>query len=611
MSSVEKRLCDDLKISSVTVSNWVKTGFIPPTQNINTDEKYKNVINKITTSQKLISRANRNFSKNKFTTYLGIQDENRKLLLHSLIDEFEKSSLSIEQGVLAICYKQLTDNGFLKSENKIKNSIDNWLLNFPLERTIIIKSIFEKFFIPNCDDDIIGAFYQSIQNVSQKSNRGGFYTPAELLQKIKFAPEKTVYDPCCGSGSLFLNTLSKNHNTAKIYASDIDSIALKICHVNLTLFFNNPNIECHFFFNSILESKNDLLKTSEHFDCIITNPPWGIKFNIQEKQILKQTFPQLKTTESFSIALHNSLDMLSKNSKLYFFLPYSFLNVASHRKIRKEIISQKNDIYIKLLGRAFKGVMSEAILLKIDLSTKREQITIEDKNGLIYSLDKEKIKKPDFLIEAENSEFSEKIITQIYRIPHSTLKNNADFALGIVTGNNKKYLLPTKNENTEPIFKGCDILPFKIKQESIYIKFTPEKFQQVANEKLYRSKKIVYRFINSRLVCAIDTKNCLLLNSANLFIPKNKYPFETILCLFNSSIYNFIFQKKFHSTKILRKHLESLPLPTFSEEIHTELKRLYNKFVVEKFIQSELDEKIAKLFNLSNNELKYIVSEVK
>ena len=197
------------------------------------------------------------------------------------------------------------------------------------------------------------------------------------------------------------------------------------------------------------------------------------------------------------------------------------------------------------------------------------------------------------------------------KIQNSTLKDNATFALGIVTGNNKKYLLQTKIENSEPIFKGCDIFPFKMDQEKMYIQFTPEIFQQVAKEAFYRSKKIVYRFINSRLVCAIDTKNFLLLNSANLFIPKNNYPFETIVCLFNSNIYNFVFQKKFHSTKVLRNHLESLPLPEFSNETHKELKKLHDKFVDGEFIQSELDKKIATLFNFSNEELKYILSEVK
>jgi len=55
--------------------------------------------------------------------------------------------------------------------------------------------------------------------------------------------------------------------------------------------------------------------------------------------------------------------MLKKNGELFFFLPHSFLNVATHRNIRNYVFTGNNKIVIKLLGNAFKGVLSESVLI--------------------------------------------------------------------------------------------------------------------------------------------------------------------------------------------------------------------------------------------------------
>ena len=95
-----------------------------------------------------------------------------------------------------------------------------------------IKNFFIRYEIPNLDDNILGAFYQSIQSVSQKSHKGSYYTPSELLTEIKIPPEKTILDPCCGSGGILLNVLDKTHNSTKIFARDIDETVLKMCFIN-------------------------------------------------------------------------------------------------------------------------------------------------------------------------------------------------------------------------------------------------------------------------------------------------------------------------------------------------------------------------------------------
>jgi hypothetical protein len=195
------------------------------------------------------------------------------------------------------------------------------------------------------------------------------------------------------------------------------------------------------------------------------------------------------------------------------------------------------------------------------------------------------------------------------------LADNAVFALGIVTGNNGKYIVNTKNGNVEPIYRGKDIQAYIFSEPECFIDFKPELYQQVAPVGYYRQKKIVYRFISDKLVCLYDTGSALLLNSANIVI-STVYPMETIVCLFNSPIYSYIYQKKYHSRKVLKSHLQSLPLPLFSEQTHRLFSGFHHEITTHPIskaleMQKEIDKYICKWFSISDKEYNYIEAVAK
>ena len=431
------------------------------------------------------------------------------------------------------------------------------------------------------------------------------YTPSEILTSIKIPENAKVLDPCCGSGSILINTLSKNHNPSNIYAFDIDEAALLICHINLILFFNNADISPHIQKQDLIFSDNmDLLsKDNGKYDFIVTNPPWGSKLTKAEKDILLHDYSLLGTTEVFSIALYNSLKKLSENGSLNFFLPESILNVSTHKNIRKFLLNSHRNIEILPLGMAFKGVQSECILLKLSEIIKGDTQIIVEK-GSRYKLNSKNITAPDYLIPYNVSENDDVILSKIYSAKSVKLSYDTKFALGIVTGDNKKYIHYTKGVNDEPVFRGKDILPYKLKSPETFINFTPEIFQQVAPIEMYRSKKIVYKFISDKIVCAIDC-NSLVLNSANVII-SNDYPMEILVCLFNSPIYTFIYQKKFKSKKVLKQHFQDFPLPVLSNELNKSFCDVYSDIFAGKSNQENADKLICNYFKISDTEYNYI-----
>ncbi|MCL2039362.1 MAG: N-6 DNA methylase [Bacteroidetes bacterium] len=615
---------EKLGVSLATINNWIKTKVIPSPdiQNNYSQTAFENIVEIIQNNQyRLNSRANRTLQNKKTICYLGIEDKNRKQLLYNLVNDFEQSNLSVDDGVLSVAFSMLLSNKIIDGNWQCnKDSMFDIFLSDWIDKSsnpTKIKTFFSNYKIKNLDDDILGAFYQSIQSISQKSNLGSYYTPSGLLNGIKIPKDKTILDPCCGSGSILLNIIKKEHDPSKIFARDIDELAIKICFINLVLFFNNKNIEPNISKQDLTENNNTdlfLKQNNNNFDYIVTNPPWGSKFSIRQKENFYKLYPELATSETFSICLYNATKMLNKNGELYFFLPHSFLNVSTHKNIRQYIFNENNEISIKLLGNAFKGVVSESILLHLKNNSSNKNILIQNKNANMYEIAIQSIGSPDYIVSANSKTKDSMIINKIYNAEHITLKNNTVFVLGIVTGNNKKHLLEKKTKNTEPIFRGKDINKYVFLEPKYYLEFKPDLYQQVASEKYYRKEKIVYRFISDKIICALDKENFLLLNSANLFIT-NDYPMETIVAFFNSDIYTFIYRKLFHSKKLLKSHLQTLPLPVLSIDDHKHIYNLYNETFSNKdknisLFQYQIDKIICDTFLISKKEFEYIKVEV-
>ena len=124
----------------------------------------------------------------------------------------------------------------------------------------------------------------------------------------------------------------------------------------------------------------------------------------------------------------------------------------------------------------------------------------------------------------------------------------------------------------------------------------------------------MYKFISNKLVFAYDNKKTLSLNSCNILIPKIKgYNIKYILAVLNSRISQFLFEKKYNSIKVLRSHIESIPIPVCSNKIQKEIILLVDKILLtendEEFLElyNIVDKTISKLYGLSEENYKYLL----
>ena len=587
---------------------------------------------------KLNKRANKLKAKRTFIPEEHIRNQANLNAFNHIIDFIQKNNIKTTTALFLLSLNflkrkkillKVNTQDIIKGKNllfinkQIQKEMHSWSLEIKREN---IKPYFS--FLLDCElpkgKYILGVFYQSLLFEGKKSQSGSYYTPSSVINNIVkdyVKKDSRVLDPCCGTGQFLLAFADVVKNPLNIYGIDYDQMAVRIARINILTRFKNkdfsPNIFCK---NTLFDIDHNNLFSFHHdrdiqnFDVIATNPPWGARFSKREIKQLKKVYPQITSFESFSYFLEKSLNLLRYSGTMSFILPESILNVQIHRDIRGIILKTAQIKKIVYLNRIFKNVFTPVIRLDLERNNKKNsQTTIHNVNKK-YKINQIKwMSNHDFIFDIHSNKFDSKIIDKIYQTKHITLKNKASWALGIVTGNNKKFIASKKKSGFEPIYKGKDIKKFILDKPSFYVQFQPDKFQQTAPEKKYRAKeKLIYRFISKNLIFAYDNFQRLTLNSANVLIPEiPDYPVKVIAALFNSSLYQFLFQKKFSSIKILRSHIESLPLPLWDKRAFSKIVKLVDKVIQNQNNFQELDDYIINKFLISEKEKDYIHKEKK
>ncbi|MEK7121272.1 MAG: TaqI-like C-terminal specificity domain-containing protein, partial [Patescibacteria group bacterium] len=226
---------------------------------------------------------------------------------------------------------------------------------------------------------------------------------------------------------------------------------------------------------------------------------------------------------------------------------------------------------------------------------------------------------PDNIFNIHFSDLSTKIIQKIDSLDNKYLKDNTLFVLGIVTGDNKKYLLPKKlSKDYEPIIVGKDLRKFQIDFGKNYFIYDKKTLQQIAPRDYYeRPEKLIYKFIGKNLVFVYDNEKRFSLNNANAIVPnipnlKMKY----ILGVLNSGLIQFYYAKLFFTIRVLRSNLERLPIFNATKAQQNKVISLVEKIEKadnEKYEQllKELNEYIFDLYQIDDKQKTYIEEEIK
>lgn len=235
---------------------------------------------------------------------------------------------------------------------------------------------------------------------------GEFFTPqevSELLAKITLVGKtevNKVYDPACGSGSLllkFAKVLGKENVRQGFYGQEVNITTYNLCRINM--FLHDINYEK---FNialgdTLIEPK---YWDDEPFDCIVSNPPYSIKWEGDANPLLINDprfapagvlAPKSKADLAFTMHMLNWLSTNGTAAIVEF--PGVLYRGGAEQKIRKYLVDNNFvDTVIQLPANLFFGVTIATCIIVLKKSKKDNSILfIDASNEFVHEGNKNKL----------------------------------------------------------------------------------------------------------------------------------------------------------------------------------------------------------------------------
>lgn len=238
-------------------------------------------------------------------------------------------------------------------------------------------------------NDLIGKTYQYMLNafaIKTADEKGEFYTPDNIVDLITtlIEPYKgKVYDPCCGSGGMFIQSYKfvEAHrgdvNSISVYGQESNPDTWKLAKMNLGIRGIPANLG-----KKEADTFSDDQHKDEKFDFIIANPPFNLKNWRGEKELVDD--PRWKgyglppvSNANYAWILH----MLSKpslNGVAGFLLANGALGDTDTTEIRKNLIKNGKIEAIIVLPREMFYYTDISVTLWIMNNNKGARKVIQD-----------------------------------------------------------------------------------------------------------------------------------------------------------------------------------------------------------------------------------------
>lgn len=232
------------------------------------------------------------------------------------------------------------------------------------------------------ENDVLGRVYEYFlqQFASAEGKHGGeFYTPRSIVRTLveMIEPYKgRIYDPCCGSGGMFVQSKKfvDEHQGVladlAVYGQESNPSTWKLAKMNLAI----RGIDSDFGGHQADTFTNDLHK-GMRFDYILANPPFNIKQwngdKLEEDARWKYGMPPLGNANYAWI--EHIISKLAPDGKAGFVLANGALSTSSKAElaIRKAILEDdKIDAIVSLPSQMFYSTGIPVSLWFVDMNKK-------------------------------------------------------------------------------------------------------------------------------------------------------------------------------------------------------------------------------------------------
>ena len=274
----------------------------------------------------------------------------------------------------------------------------NYYTSLALDRTklaTLLDRINEIDTLSAADGDLMGRVYEYFLSkfaIAEGKGKGEFYTPKTIVQLMTELIEPysgKIYDPCCGSGGMFVQSLKfieahqGNRRAVSVYGQEYTNTTYKLAKMNLAI----RGIACN-----LGEQAADTFFRDQHpdlkSDFILANPPFNQKAWRGENELTEDPrwrgFPTPPTSNANYGWILNILSKLSHSGTAAFLLANGALSGDGvEQEIRKELVEQGVVEAIILLPRNMFYSTDISVTLWI-LARNRSARSVEQNGQMIH-----------------------------------------------------------------------------------------------------------------------------------------------------------------------------------------------------------------------------------
>ena len=339
------------------------------------------------------------------------------------------------------------DNGITKlmeAEKNLKNALpSNLFVNARIEPAVLkgVMDDINKIEPKNFKDiDLIGRVYEYFLQqfaVNATKEEGEFYTPQSIVELIASLIEPydgTIYDPCCGSGGMFVQSVRMieahggNKRTVSVYGQESDPDTYRLAKMNLAA----RGISYHLGDSNASSFTNDK-HPNLRANYIMANPPFNKKDWRTEEQLTKDIRWRGYATPPVSNAnyawiLHMLYHLDQTNGVAGFLLSNGALEDEDTLAIREQLIRNDKVEAIFILPREMFYQVDLSCTLWIINQNKKGGVwhgrSLANREGKVLFVDLRQWNQNNSTIKTDKSKktfvvFDEEQIKQVCQIYHS------------------------------------------------------------------------------------------------------------------------------------------------------------------------------------------------
>jgi adenine-specific DNA-methyltransferase len=430
-------------------------------------------------------------------------------------------------------------------------------------------------------------------------------------------------------------TIAFNKATKKL-SDEINKLETEVEEIKSNKIYENA-FEWRFEFPEVLDDEGDFVG----FDVVIGNPPYGLKFENNEKEFFKNTFQDVhvRTPESYNYFVKQFTIISSKKALCCLIIPSSFLNQTEFEKTRQIILSNHSPFIILNLGDAvFEDVATPTCIIGFDMLNTYKTIKYEDLTAVDRKLLANEIQLTKNTIQVDKLT-SNQTFSFIYR-PYTSILNKCyngtltlkdiaeDVATGISPGLGEAFVVKIEEANKKglenkiikKLIVGGEINRYELQPKSgkgiIYFtnKMTISDFPETEKhlssykvklenrvetksgaipwyvmlrprrQKLFDEPKILIRQTANRIMAAYDDEKWYCLKSGIIIqLPSEiKLSYKYLLGLLNSSLMDFLYNDLVNENnrifpEVKPIQLLKLPIQIASKEIQKSISLTVDK----------------------------------